>query len=596
MHGGLPRSRRRPRRQANIRRRLARSSTQQEQEPEASQQHRPSTGSPADSSGYSGQAVDTDAAPRSEPLGAAQQQVRDSSRSQPGHRHRRSHASTQRRKAQTQPHRRRPTRTCSGIQRAGTVHEMGLHRVASGRPSRPNGTSRRAGCGCRTGHRPEVGRLTGGTGRSRVCTMRIATVHDGRTALRAVPIGGPDAAPSASCHRRPEAAECIAGPCAAGLRNARRHLRSRSAGTRDGRSKSWRTDDPFTARAMQPATIAECHCRPRLMRCGTTARLPAVAAIGHAQIGGERHEHPADRRRGEPAADAAHRAGEHGPPRRRGRATARRPWTQLGRTPVRRSPSSTCGWAASTGWTCCRSCCGWRRACASSSMTAYATIDTAVEAMRRGAFDYLPKPFTPDQLRVVLDRVGAGAPAANRRWTTWRSRCGRSCPRPTCRREEPAMRQALDVAFQAAAERGDGAAPRRERHRQGRAGPGHPRPQPRGPPARSSPSTARACRPSCWRASCSATSRGRSPGRSRTRWQGGRGRGRHAVPRRDRRPAAGAAAEAAAAASGASATSASARRGPAVGRRPHPRGDQPRPGGRGGRRAGSARTCSTGST
>src|SRR4051812_39932322 len=38
-------------------------------------------------------------------------------------------------------------------------------------------------------------------------------------------------------------------------------------------------------------------------------------------------------------------------------------------------------------------------------ITAYATIETAVEAMRRGAFDYLPKPFTPDQLRLVLERV-----------------------------------------------------------------------------------------------------------------------------------------------------------------------------------------------
>src|SRR5437762_1856108 len=38
-------------------------------------------------------------------------------------------------------------------------------------------------------------------------------------------------------------------------------------------------------------------------------------------------------------------------------------------------------------------------------VTAYATIETAVEAMRRGAFDYLPKPFTPDQIRLVLDRV-----------------------------------------------------------------------------------------------------------------------------------------------------------------------------------------------
>src|SRR5262249_20690550 len=38
-------------------------------------------------------------------------------------------------------------------------------------------------------------------------------------------------------------------------------------------------------------------------------------------------------------------------------------------------------------------------------MTAYATIETAVEAMRRGAFDYLPKPFTPDQLRLLLGRI-----------------------------------------------------------------------------------------------------------------------------------------------------------------------------------------------
>ena len=38
--------------------------------------------------------------------------------------------------------------------------------------------------------------------------------------------------------------------------------------------------------------------------------------------------------------------------------------------------------------------------------TAYANIATAVEAMRRGAFDYLPKPFTPEQLRVVLERIG----------------------------------------------------------------------------------------------------------------------------------------------------------------------------------------------
>ncbi len=38
-------------------------------------------------------------------------------------------------------------------------------------------------------------------------------------------------------------------------------------------------------------------------------------------------------------------------------------------------------------------------------MTAYASIETAVEAMRRGASDYIPKPFTPDQVRLALEKA-----------------------------------------------------------------------------------------------------------------------------------------------------------------------------------------------
>jgi two-component system sensor histidine kinase/response regulator len=37
-------------------------------------------------------------------------------------------------------------------------------------------------------------------------------------------------------------------------------------------------------------------------------------------------------------------------------------------------------------------------------ITAYATIESAVEAMKRHAYDFLTKPFTPDQLRVVVKR------------------------------------------------------------------------------------------------------------------------------------------------------------------------------------------------
>jgi len=38
-------------------------------------------------------------------------------------------------------------------------------------------------------------------------------------------------------------------------------------------------------------------------------------------------------------------------------------------------------------------------------ITAYATIETAVEAIRRGAWDYLPKPFTPAQIRQLLAKA-----------------------------------------------------------------------------------------------------------------------------------------------------------------------------------------------
>lgn len=38
-------------------------------------------------------------------------------------------------------------------------------------------------------------------------------------------------------------------------------------------------------------------------------------------------------------------------------------------------------------------------------VTAYASVDTAVEAMRLGANDYIPKPFTPAQLVMVVNKV-----------------------------------------------------------------------------------------------------------------------------------------------------------------------------------------------
>jgi two-component system, OmpR family, phosphate regulon sensor histidine kinase PhoR len=38
-------------------------------------------------------------------------------------------------------------------------------------------------------------------------------------------------------------------------------------------------------------------------------------------------------------------------------------------------------------------------------ITGFATIETAIEAMKHGAYDFIPKPFEPDQLRIVVNRA-----------------------------------------------------------------------------------------------------------------------------------------------------------------------------------------------
>jgi NtrC-family two-component system response regulator AlgB len=83
-------------------------------------------------------------------------------------------------------------------------------------------------------------------------------------------------------------------------------------------------------------------------------------------------------------------------------------------------------------------------------ITAYATIENAVEAMRRGASDYLPKPFTPDQLRVVLER-SAHIRRLEHHVTELEEQVRDMVPEADLRTEEPLMQQALDVAFRAAA-------------------------------------------------------------------------------------------------------------------------------------------------
>jgi NtrC-family two-component system response regulator AlgB len=81
--------------------------------------------------------------------------------------------------------------------------------------------------------------------------------------------------------------------------------------------------------------------------------------------------------------------------------------------------------------------------------TAFASIGSAVEAMRSGAFDYLPKPFTPDQLRVVLERWRQ-VRSLRSEVAALREQVRSAAPEAGLQTEEPEVRAALDVALRVA--------------------------------------------------------------------------------------------------------------------------------------------------
>ncbi len=80
-------------------------------------------------------------------------------------------------------------------------------------------------------------------------------------------------------------------------------------------------------------------------------------------------------------------------------------------------------------------------------MTAYASIESAVEAVRAGAVDYLEKPFRPGQVKVLVEKLLA----IRRRERESKSLSGNTDrAEPELESEDPEMQKVLELARQAA--------------------------------------------------------------------------------------------------------------------------------------------------
>ena len=168
-------------------------------------------------------------------------------------------------------------------------------------------------------------------------------------------------------------------------------------------------------------------------------------------------------------------------------------------------------------------------------MTAFASVDTAVRALKQGAFDYVTKPIDPDELSHLVARA-----LKERRLEDENTQLARNHRRAVVgglrHRRQPGHAQGAGADPPGGADQRHRAHPRRERHRQGAGRAHHPRQQ----RAQVLPHRARQLRRPA-----------REPARERAlRPREGRlhrravpaqgplrdGRRRHALPRRDRQP------------------------------------------------------------
>jgi NtrC-family two-component system response regulator AlgB len=82
-------------------------------------------------------------------------------------------------------------------------------------------------------------------------------------------------------------------------------------------------------------------------------------------------------------------------------------------------------------------------------ITAYATIDTAVDAIKHGAADYLPKPFTPQQIRHIVDQTIKQRDLKTR-LSDLEGRLQEATPAIDVETDSPKIRSILEVAGKAA--------------------------------------------------------------------------------------------------------------------------------------------------
>jgi NtrC-family two-component system response regulator AlgB len=83
-------------------------------------------------------------------------------------------------------------------------------------------------------------------------------------------------------------------------------------------------------------------------------------------------------------------------------------------------------------------------------ITAYASVDTAVEAMRRGATDYIPKPFTPAQIDLAVRKVFQ-VRSLEQKVAALQDDLVRQHPEIDFASKNPQMQEAVKLARQAAA-------------------------------------------------------------------------------------------------------------------------------------------------